>query len=244
MTGPPAPDRDNEARQTHERLVLPLVVPAIVFLFAVLVIYGLSRIYIDLETWHYRSVGMATPLAVGVALAILLVSTYLAGKPVPRWQIGFIILLAAGALTGGATWAAVHTESARVKQVVASPTPGGGATPVPGAISVTLHDSPFQLTADPASVAAGSVTFSLTNTGSIIHNFRVIKTDLDPAKLPLDSSGFKVDEAQVTVVKQGKELDPKGSETVTAQLQAGKYVLICNIATHYQSGMHAAFTVQ
>jgi uncharacterized cupredoxin-like copper-binding protein len=243
MTGSPTPDRDDEARQTHERLVLPLVVPAIVFLFAVLVIYGLSRIYIDLETWHYRSVGMATPLAIGVALTILLVSTYLAGKPVPRWQIGFIVLLASGGLAGGATWAAVHTESVPAKQVVASPT-AGGATPVPGAISVTLHDSPFQVTADPASVAAGSVTFSVTNTGSIIHNFNVIKTELDPAKLPIDSTGFLVDVTQVDVVQKGKELDPKASEAVTAQLQPGKYVLICNIATHYQSGMRVAFTVQ
>jgi uncharacterized cupredoxin-like copper-binding protein len=243
MTGPPTPDRDDEARQTHERLVLPLVVPAIVFLFAVLVIYGLSRIYIDLETWHYRSVGMATPLAIGVALTILLVSTYLAGKPVPRWQIGFIVLLAAGGLTGGATWAAVHTESSPAKQVVASPTPPG-ATPVPGAINVTFTDPPFKMAADPASVAPGNVTFSVTNNGSVIHNFRVIKTDLDPAKLPIDDTGFKVDETKVDVVKQGKELDPKGSETVTAQLQAGSYVLICNIPSHYQGGMHTAFTVQ
>jgi uncharacterized cupredoxin-like copper-binding protein len=243
MTGSPTPDRDDEARQTHERLVLPLVVPAIVFLFAVLVIYGLSRIYIDLNTWNYKDVRMATPLAIGVSLAILLVSTYLAGKPVPRWQIGFIVLLAAGGLAGGATWAAVHTESEPTPQLVASPTPGG-ATPVPGGISVTLHDSPFQVTADPASVAAGSVTFSVTNTGSIIHNFRVIKTELDPAKLPIDDTGFQVDETQVDVVKQGKELDPETSETVTVQLQAGKYVLVCNIASHYQSGMHTAFTVQ
>jgi uncharacterized cupredoxin-like copper-binding protein len=131
-----------------------------------------------------------------------------------------------------------------VRQVAGSPTPPSSGTPVPGAINVTLHDSPFHVTDDPASAPAGSVTFSVTNTGSIIHNFRVIKTELDPAKLPIDSSGFQVDETQVDVVKQGKELDPKASETVTAQLQAGKYVLICNIASHYQSGMHTAFTVQ
>ncbi len=243
MTGSPTPDRDEDARRTHERLVLPLVVPAIVFLFAVLTIYGLSRIYIDLNTWHYKDVRMATPLAIGVSLTILLVSTYLAGRPVPRWQIGFIVLLAAGGLAGGATWAAVHTEPKEAPQAVASPTPGG-ATAAPGAINVTLHDSPFQVTVDPASAAVGSVTFSVTNTGSIIHNFRVIKTELDPAKLPIDDTGFKVDEAKVEVVKQGKELDTKASETVTAQLQAGKYVLICNIASHYQSGMHVAFTVQ
>jgi uncharacterized cupredoxin-like copper-binding protein len=243
MTGSPTPGRDEEARRTHERLVLPLVVPAIVFLFAVLTIYGLSRIYIDLNTWHYKDVRMATPLAIGVSLTILLISTYLAGKPVPRWQIGFIVLLAAGGLAGGATWAAVHTEPKQAPQVAASPTPGG-ATPVPGAISVTFTDPPFKMVADPASGATGSVTFVVTNNGSVIHNFRVIKTELDPVKLPIDSSGFQVDETQVNVVQRGKELDPKASETVTVQLQAGKYVLICNIPAHYQGGMHTAFTVQ
>ncbi len=242
MTGSPTPDQDDEARQAHERLVLPLVVPAILFLFAVLVVYGLSRIYIDLDTWHYKDVRMATPLAIGVALTILLISTYLAGRPVPRWQIGFIVLLAAGGLTGGATWAAIHNEPERThKQVSATPS----ATVPAGTISVTLHDNPFQVTASPASHAPGTAAFSVTNTGSITHNFRVVKTTLDPAQLPIDASGFQVDETKVDVVASGKDLDPKASETVTANnLQAGSYVLFCNIPSHYQSGMHVQFTVQ
>ena len=31
---------------------------------------------------------------------------------------------------------------------------------------------------------------------------------------------------------------------VTANLTAGKYVLLCNLAGHYQMGMRAPFTVQ
>ena len=240
MPDSPTPDRGQE---THERLILPLVVPAVLFLFAVLVVYGLSRIYLDLDTWHVNDVGMATPLAIGVSLAILLISTYLAGKPVPAWQTGFIILLAAGGLTGGAIWAAVHPDTTPAPEVVTTPTPGG-PTPVAGAIAVTLHDGPFQLTADPATGTAGSVTFNVTNTGATIHNFRVIQTDLAPDALPIDASGFQVDEAQVNVVQSGKDLNPQASEAVTAELQAGAFVLICNIPSHYQAGMRAAFTVQ
>ncbi len=71
------------------------------------------------------------------------------------------------------------------------------------------------------------------------------KTTLDPAQLPIDASGFQVDEAKVDVVASGKDLDPKASETVTANnLQAGSYVLFCNIPSHYQSGMHVLFAVQ
>ena len=46
------------------------------------------------------------------------------------------------------------------------------------------------------------------------------------------------------MVESGKDLNPEASELVTAELTAGAYVLICNVASHYQSGMHTAFTVQ
>jgi len=239
MTGSPTPDRGDD---THERLVLPLVVPAILFLFAVLVVYGLSRIYLDLDTWHYKDVGMATPLAIGISLLILLISTYMAGKAVPRWQTGLIILLAAGGLTGGAVWAAVHPET-KPHEVIASPTPGG-PTAVPGQIAVTLHDGPFELTADPDTATPGPVTFSVTNTGATIHNLRVIKTDLAPDDLPIDDSGFQVDETAVDVIESGDDLSPGDTDQVIAELEAASYVLICNIASHYQSGMRAAFTVE
>ncbi len=228
-----------EDQEGHERVVLPLVVPALLFLFAVLVVYGLSRIYIDLNTWHYRTVSMATPLALGVSLLILLMFTYLAGKPVPRWQIGFIVLLAAGALTGGATWAAVHSEPTHEK-VPVSPTPAG--TVVPGSVQVTLSE--FKVVPTPDSIAAGNVTFAVSNTGTVTHNFHIIKTELAPDKLPIDSTGFAVDLTQVDAVQNSKDIDPAGTETVTAQLDAGKYVLICNVASHYQSNMRVAFTVQ
>jgi uncharacterized cupredoxin-like copper-binding protein len=235
---------DQEDEEGHERVVLPLVVPGLLFLFAVLVVYGLSRIYIDLNTWHYRAVSMATPLALGVSLVILATFTYLAGKPVPRWQIGFIVLLAAGALTGGATWAAVHSEPSG-SQVHASPTPPNGGTPLPtGTVAVTLHDAPFQITASPDSIPPGSVTFAVSNTGNVSHNFHIIKTDLALDKLPIDSTGFSVDLTQVNAIKNSKDIDPAGSDTVAAQLDAGKYVLICNVPSHYQSGMRVAFTVQ
>lgn len=232
---------DQEDQEGHERVVLPLVVPGLLFLFAVLVVYGLSRIYIDLNTWHYRTVSMATPLALGVALVILATFTYLAGKPVPRWQIGFIVLLAAGALTGGATWAAVHSEpSGGGPEAHASPTPSG--TVVPGSVQVSLSE--FKIAADPASASAGAVSFAVSNKGTVTHNFHIIKTDLAPDKLPIDSTGFAVDLTKVNAIENSKDIDPAGSDTVTAQLDAGTYVLICNVPSHYQSGMHIAFTVK
>ncbi len=241
----PAGDRPEESRETHGRLALPLLVPAVVFLFAVLVIYGLSRIYLELNDWKYRDVTMATPLAIGIALLILLVASYLATRPrVPVWQIAFILAIAAGGLTGGGIWAAVHEGGE--EEIVAAPTATPGGTPGPGGgIQVTLTEDPdFMVSVEPASAAAGSLTFGVTNAGSILHNLRVIKSDLAPDALPLDDSGLQVDEAQVDVVSSVPELDPGTSQQLSADLEAGPYVLICNVAGHYEGGMHTAFTVQ
>ncbi len=232
---------DQEDREGHERVVLPLVVPGLLFLFAVLVVYGLSRIYIDLNTWHYRSVSMATPLALGVSILILLTFTYLAGRRVPRWQIGLIVLAAAGALTGGATWAAIHSEP-KPEHILGSPTPPNGATVVPGAVQAALSE--FKVVSNPDTAPPGNTTFNVSNTGSVTHNFNVIKTELALDKLPIDSTGFSVDLTQLEVPANSKDIEPGTSATLPAQLTAGKYVLICNVPNHYLSGMRVAFTVQ
>ena len=105
--------------ETHERLLLPLLVPLGVFLFGVLVVYGLSRIYLEVPA-H-----VATPMALGIALGILFLSWYLASNPgIPRWQIGGIALMAAALLTGGAIYAAVHEDKA---ETAATPEPGAAA---------------------------------------------------------------------------------------------------------------------
>lgn len=241
-------ERQEETRQAHERLALPLLVPAAAFLFAVLVIYGLSRIYLELDTFKAGDVSMATPLAIAVALGILFVSGYLATRPsVPRWQVASIIVFAVASLTGGAIWAAVHEEG-EAKEVVApteTATPAGEETPVaPGAIQVDLVDPDFAVAVEPASASAGSVTFTVTNTGSIVHNLRVIKSDLAPDALPVDEETFAVDESQVGVIASLAELEAGESGELSAELEAGSYVLICNVPTHYDLGMHAAFTVE
>jgi plastocyanin len=99
---------DGEVRQ---RLLLPLLVPIIIFLFAVLAIYGLSRIYLDLSTIEWGDVNAAVPLALGVALAILLVAVYLVSLPrVEPVLVAAIFVGAAGLLTGGTIWAALYDE--------------------------------------------------------------------------------------------------------------------------------------
>ncbi len=241
--------RSDEEREAHERLALPLLVPVGVFLFALLVIYGLSRIYLELNTFEVGDVTMATPLAIGVALAILAVTWYLASRPsVPRWQIASFGVLAVGLLTGGAIWAAVHEEAAGEEPGLAvtpieTPVADGGPI-TQGAILVELVDPNWAVNADPASVAANTITFSVSNVGNLVHNFRVIKTDLDLDALPLDESGFQVDEDQVDVVGSLPDFPAGETEQLSIELEAGSYVLLCNVPTHYEAGMRTAFTVE
>ena len=110
-------------------------------------------------------------------------------------------------------------------------------------VTVSLNDFPsFQVTANPSSVAAGAVDFQVSNDSpGISHNLRVIRTDLAPGALPV--SGGQVNESQVNVVASSQDLAQGATDTVSANLAGGNYVLICNILGHYGAGMRTAFTV-
>ena len=91
---------------------------------------------------------------------------------------------------------------------------------------------------------AGSVTFAITNKGTIPHEFVVFKSDLAVDKLPMLADGTAVDEegAGLTSVDEVEDIAVGATPTLTVTLPAGHYIVICNLPGHYQSGMHAAFT--
>ena len=127
---------------------------------------------------------------------------------------------------------------------------GSSSAPSGGAINVTLTE--WAVVLGEPSAPAGSVSFNVTNAGTQFkHEFVVIKTDLDPADLPADSTG-KVDEAGagITFIGEVEELEIGASQEASFDLTPGKYVLICNIVeaagaheSHYTQGMRTAFTV-
>ncbi|MCH7698556.1 MAG: hypothetical protein IH865_06440 [Chloroflexi bacterium] len=110
--------------------------------------------------------------------------------------------------------------------------------------SVDVSLTEFVLEPSVDSVPAGAVTFNVSSNGAIFHNLRVVATDLAPDGLPTDDATFSADEEQLDVVASTEDLDPGEQETLTVELAAGSYVLICNIATHYDLGMAVAFTVE
>jgi uncharacterized cupredoxin-like copper-binding protein len=104
-------------------------------------------------------------------------------------------------------------------------------------VKVTLKE--FKVVPVPVSTPRGTVAFSVRNTGKLTHELVVLKTNLAPAKLPVKGSkAVEVGRVGKISVRAGK------SAGLTLTLKAGKYVLICNVAGHYQAGQRIGFVAK
>jgi uncharacterized cupredoxin-like copper-binding protein len=130
----------------------------------------------------------------------------------------------------------------------AQPTSAPSAA-TPTTVAVTLRE--WAVEPVPSTGAAGAVTFAVTNSGpEDIHEFVVIKTDLDPGALPVDSTGTVTEGGEgMTVVDEIEDIPIGQTQELSVTLTAGKYVLLCNIYSeeeqeaHYKMGMRIAFEV-
>ena len=126
-----------------------------------------------------------------------------------------------------------------------SPSTAGAGTTV----LVTLQE--WAVVPTSTSAGAGAVTFQVTNTGpEDVHEFVVLKTDLDPAALPTDANGAVTEDTTgITVVDEIEDIPVGQTQELTVTLEAGKYVLLCNIydetekEAHYTMGMRIPFDV-
>lgn len=116
-------------------------------------------------------------------------------------------------------------------------TPAASATPT--TITGTLTEYRIQLSA--ASAPAGKVTFNVTNSGTIVHEFVILKTDVLAKDLPL--TGDSVDEGAFNAIGEVEETEAGGTGTFAATMAAGHYAIICNIPGHVALGMTTDFTV-
>jgi len=123
------------------------------------------------------------------------------------------------------------------------------ASPTSTTVAVTLQE--WAVVVDEASVPAGEVTFSVTNDGPAdVHEFVILRTDLDPGDLPVDEHGAVTEAGEgIEVVDEIEDIAVGDSPELTVTLEAGNYVLLCNVYSadeneaHYEMGMRAAFTV-
>lgn len=107
-------------------------------------------------------------------------------------------------------------------------------------LNVDLSD--FKIVTDHPTVAAGRAVFGIRNHAAMLHELKVIKTDLDPDKLPIDAAAAKAKEDG----KAGELLNitAGASRKLMLDLTPGTYVLICNVAGHYQLGMRVGLEVK
>jgi uncharacterized cupredoxin-like copper-binding protein len=122
----------------------------------------------------------------------------------------------------------------------------GAALTIPSAAAdatVDVAHGDFWITAGAASAEAGSITFDVANAGEIIHEFKVVRTDLPADSLPLIEEEFVVDESQLDVVGYTDIMQPGETRTLTLDMPPGNYVFICNVPSHYQAGSYMNFQV-
>src|SRR5687767_5300432 len=107
-------------------------------------------------------------------------------------------------------------------------------------VGVALDE--WSVTPSIAEVREGEVAFDVRNDGTMAHQLLVIKNDMPPEMLPVANGSIAL--AQVNVVRSIETVDAGSTAELSFDATPGKYVLVCNVAGHYQQGMAAGFLVE
>jgi uncharacterized cupredoxin-like copper-binding protein len=127
----------------------------------------------------------------------------------------------------------------RTAPAVAAAAPAPAASPGP----VTLSE--FRVRPAATTVAAGKVTFQITNVGGIQHELLVFRADLAPSAYPLKDGDIDEEATNITKVSDGDNIDPGASQSRTVDLtQPGTYLFVCNLPGHFKAGMYQVVTVK
>lgn len=101
----------------------------------------------------------------------------------------------------------------------------------------------WEVAVDGATAKAGEVTFTISNKGTIGHEFLVVKTDIALGEIPLDGDHFAEPTDGIEVIDEIGEFAKGTTEVIVLALEPGNYQLVCNLPDHYEAGMHTSFTV-
>ena len=122
-----------------------------------------------------------------------------------------------------------------------------------GGEEVNVVLSEFVVEPEQESADSGEITFAIDNEGGDTHEFLVVEAD-SADDLPVDDDGA-FDEAafgEDNVLDEVEDIEAGDTAELTLDLEAGTYVLLCNIVededgeveSHFAEGMHATFTVE
>ena len=128
--------------------------------------------------------------------------------------------------------------AASVLSIGAGAASGASATTSVVAVKVKLDE--MAITPSLVRVNPGKVTFDVKNAGTLPHEFVVLRTTLGAGKLPV-ANGKASETGHVGEIG---DLAAGASKTLTLDLTKGHYLLVCNLAGHYQAGMRATLVVR
>ena len=109
-----------------------------------------------------------------------------------------------------------------------------------------LSKAPMGIRISQSTVPAGEITFKAVNSSkSIEHEMVVARLDNPNGPVPYKDSLGRVDEnAPGMNLGEISELEPGETGSLTLTLDPGTYLLYCNVAGHYASGMWTILTVK
>ena len=137
--------------------------------------------------------------------------------------------------------AALAIAAAACSSSSSSTSAAGTTTSSTGGSSIAATEKDFEISLDPSTASAGEVTFDISNEGPSTHEFVVVQSDLAADQLPVKDG--LVSEDAVTVVDEAEDIAPSTTTDLSVDLDAGTYIIICNVVGHYQQGMHTTLTV-
>jgi uncharacterized cupredoxin-like copper-binding protein len=130
----------------------------------------------------------------------------------------------------------LHTTRAP-KVADPAPAPAAAAGHDDGAsdadVNATLGE--MWVKADKTTVRAGHVHIAVKNTGATAHGMAIVAEPVRATGGMLDESAF---------LAKGKQLAPGESGTVMADLEPGRYELVCFMAGHFAAGQKLPFVVR
>jgi len=145
------------------------------------------------------------------------------GRRASRW-LGVVLAAAIASFLLAACGGGDDNSDTTAASNNATGTSGTGAAG--GGESVNIGESEFKLDPSDVNVKAGTVTFDVTNDGTITHDLEVEGEDQG-------------------VEEKTDVISPGESATLTVDLsKPGKYEMYCTIDSHRQEGMEGDITVQ
>ena len=119
-----------------------------------------------------------------------------------------------------------------------------GVTDGHGMVMNGAGEASMSIAVAPAEIKAGEIKFNVTNASKdTVHEFVVAKVDDVTKALPYKDGDKEVDEDKMNNIGEIEDIDAGKSGSVNFDLKPGTYVLYCNVAGHFASGMWAIFKV-